>query len=74
MSPGSDPIGATYAEPDELVVQHDPREQVNKGHVRREQGHDVGGVEDAERVHVHPISADPQQAEQAASSYKIPCV
>ena len=62
----------TYAETDELVVKDHPRQEVNERDVGGEEGHHVGGVEDAQCVHVHPIGAHPQAAEEATPAYKCP--
>ncbi len=62
-----------YAQSDELIVQDDPGEQVDEGDVGGEQRHDVGGVQDGQRVHVHPIGAHPQEAEQQTPAGERSC-
>ena len=63
----------TYAKTDELVVEDNPRQQVDERDVSGEQGHDVRGVQDTQRVHVHPVRTHPQEAEHAASPHKRSC-
>lgn len=54
---------ATHPDAHKLIVQDHPGEKVHKGHVRRVEGHDVGAVQDTQRVDVHVVCNYPQQAE-----------
>jgi len=58
---------AAYSDSDELLVEDDPGEQVDAGHVGGKQGHHVCRQEDSQRVDVHVVGSNPKKREQAAS-------
>ena len=62
-----------YPQTDELIVQNDPGQQVNERHVGGEQRHDVRSVQNAKRVHVHPVGSHPQETEEHASADERSC-
>ena len=64
----------TDSEADKLVVQDDPRQQIDERDVGGEERHDVRRVQHAQRVHVHPIGAHPQQAKEATPADERPFV
>ena len=53
-------------------MQDHPREEVDERDVGGEQGHDVGGIEDAQRMYVHPIGSHPQGAEEETATDERP--
>ena len=61
----------TYSDSNELLVKHDPREQVDEGDVGGEESHDLGAAEVAEGVDVEVIGQDPEQAEENATSQEF---
>lgn len=62
-----------YSDADELLVEHDPREQVDEADVGGEEGHHLGAAQHAQGVDVEVVGQHPQQAEQAAATKKFAC-
>jgi len=54
-------------------VKNDPRKKVDESDVGGEEGHDVGCVQHAQGVHVHPIGAHPKETKEAAPSKERSC-
>lgn len=56
-----------------MVVKNDPRQEVDESNVGCEEGHDVGRVQHAQGVHVHPIGAHPKETKEAAPTHERSC-
>lgn len=61
-------IQSSHSESDELNVKNDPGKEVDEWDIGGKERHDVSGIEYTQCVHVHPISSNPKETKEAATT------
>jgi len=61
----------TYSDSDKLLVEDNPREEIDERDVGGEQGHHLGTAQVTKGVNVEVVGQDPQKTEQDATTQKF---